>query len=36
MLSTLIGSIIVRGALKGLDINPSDLGIPDWLADILI
>lgn len=36
MLSTLIGSIVIKSVLHSLDVDVSDFGLPDWLTDILI
>ena len=34
MLSAILGKVIIRTAMRGLDIELPD-GIPDWLVDIL-
>lgn len=35
MLSALIGKAILKAVFKGMDVDPSDFGVPDWLGEIL-
>ena len=35
MLSALIGKAVVKAVFKGLDVDVSGLGMPDWLTEIL-